>query len=122
MSVQENIMAFSQSEKIKSGLIWVSQSLELADGLRGPEREGAERVIHAILRMVLQEVGLAKKLTGDQAWGEIERDIDQGMVMIHSGVAIESVFHLTLALSKVTNIGQRSMSSLRDGGMLGFFP
>ncbi len=118
MSIQENITAFSQSEKIKSGLIWVSQALELASALPEPERQGAERVIKAIIEMVLQEIGLAKKLAGGPAWAEIERHIDKGVVMINSGVAVESVVHLTQALSKVTNIGHRSMSYLKEQGLL----
>ncbi|MEE9418865.1 MAG: hypothetical protein V3W43_05275 [Desulfatiglandaceae bacterium] len=118
MSIQEAIMAFSQSEKIKSGLIWVSHAIELANGLPEPEKHGAGRIIKAIIGMVLQEIGLAKKLAGGQTWEEIEKHIDQGMVMINSGVAMESVVHLTQALSKVTNIGQRSMSYLKEQGLL----
>ena len=118
MGKQEAIMAFSQSEKIKSGLIWISQVISVANGLSEPEKQGAEMVVKMITGMVLQEIGLAKKLTGDPAWEEIEKHIDQGMVMINSGVAMESVIHLTQALSKVTNIGQRSMSYLKGQGLL----
>ncbi len=118
MSKQEAIMSFSQSEKIKSGLIWISHVISVANGLPEPEKQGAEMVVKMITGMVLQEIGLAKKLTGDPAWEGIEKDIDQGMVMINSGVAMESVVHLTRALSKVTNIGQRSMSYLKDQGLL----
>ena len=38
--------------------------------------------------------------------------------MIDSGVAPESVVHLTQALSQVTTIGHRSMSFLREKGLL----
>jgi hypothetical protein len=39
-------------------------------------------------------------------------------VMINSGVASESLHHLTQALSQVTNIGQRSMTQLKTEGLL----
>ena len=118
MTVKEAIMAFSQSEKIKSGLIWVSQLLELVSGLSGPEKLGGERMIKAIIGMVVQEVRLAKSVAGDASWGDIEKGIDQAIVMINSGVAPESVVHLTQALSRVTGIGHRSMSFLKDQGHL----
>ncbi|MCP4668516.1 MAG: hypothetical protein GY849_19405 [Deltaproteobacteria bacterium] len=118
MTVREAIMAFSQSEKIKSGLIWVSQLLELVKGLSGPEKLGGERMIKAGIGMVVQEVRLAKTVARDASWEDVEKGIDQAIVMIDSGVASESVVHLTRALSEVTGIGHRSMSFLKDQGHL----
>ncbi len=118
MTVREAIMAFSQSEKIKSGLIWVSQLLELGQGLSGLEKLGGEKMIEAIISMVVQEVRLAKTVAKDPAWEDVEKGIDQAIVMIDSGVASESVLHLTQALSQVTGIGHRSMSYLKDQGHL----
>ena len=43
MKVRDAIMAFSQSEKIKAGLIWVSQSLQFLKTLPEPEKRGAEK-------------------------------------------------------------------------------
>jgi hypothetical protein len=40
------------------------------------------------------------------------------MVMVDSNVTQESVYHLTQALSKVTSIGQQSLSCLKDKGLL----
>jgi len=118
MNEQEAIMAFSQSEKVKSGIIWASQALELLGGLPVPEKAGAEKVIRMKIDMIIQEIRLARNVTGDIAWDDIEATIDQAMVMIHSGVAPESVVHLTQALSKVTSIGHRSMSFLKEKGLL----
>ena len=81
MNIRETIMAFSQSEKIKSGLIWVSQAIELANGLPEPERQGAERVIKAIIEMVLQEIGLAKgDLTDEEIAVEVVRQFLEAMI------------------------------------------
>jgi hypothetical protein len=118
MNEQEAIMAFSQSEKVKTGIIWASQALELLAGLPVPEKPGAEKTIRLKIDMMLQEIGLARKVTGDPAWDEIEAIMDQAMVMIRSGVAPESVIHLTQALSRVTTIGHRSMSFLKEKGLL----
>ncbi len=118
MNTQEAIMAFSQSEKVKSGIIWASQALELLRGLPTPERPGAEKTIKLKIDMIVQEMRLAKNVTGNPAWDDIEAVLDQAMVMINSGVAPESVVHLTQALSRVTSIGQRSMSFLKEKGLI----
>jgi hypothetical protein len=118
MKVREAIITFSQSEKIKAGLIWISHALELLQGPHEPERQGAEKTIRALIGMVVQEIQLARKVAQDPAWDAVEKNIDQALVMINSHVGFESVSHLTRALSQVTGIGHRSMSFLKDQGLL----
>ena len=114
MNAKEAIMAFSQSEKIKSGIIWSSQMLELIRGLPEPEKQGAERVVKMLVDMIFHEIQLAGSVSPGEAWEDIEKNIDQAVAMINSHVAPESVVHLTQALSQVTTIGQRSMSFLQE--------
>ena len=118
MNAKEAIMAFSQSEKIKSGIIWTSQMLELIRGLPDPEKQGAERAVTMLVDMIFQEILLAGSVASGEAWEDIEKNIDQAAAMIHSHVAPESVVHLTQALSRVTTIGQRSMSFLQKQGLI----
>ena len=65
MNTKEAIMAFSQSEKIKSGLIWLSHALEIQGSLPSQETQGAEKIVNAFAGMVFQEVQLAKAVAGD---------------------------------------------------------
>ena len=118
MNTQEAIIAFSQSEKIKSGLIWMSQTLEMYTGLPGTDRQGAGQVIKTIVGMIAHEVHLAEKITKDPAWHDVEKHIDMALIMINSQVVQESGFHLTRALSQVTGIGQRAMTVLKEEGLL----
>ena len=118
MEVHDAIISFSQSEKIKAGLIWVSNAIELLKRPYEPERQGVEITIKAIIGMIVQEIRLAKNLAIDPAWDEVEKNIDQALVMINSNVGHESVAHLTKALSQVTGIAHRSMSFLKHQGML----
>ncbi len=118
MKVQAAIMALVQSEKIKSGLIWVSQALELLANLPEKDKQGAERMARSLMNFILFEVHIAKQAAPDAAWEEIEKNIDLAIIMINSGVPQESIYHLTRALSHVTNIGQRSMSYLKKEGFL----
>ena len=118
MNVKEAILGFSQSEKIKSGIIWASQAFEIVKGLPEAERPGGEKAVKAIIDMVVYDIRLAKNLAADTSWEDIESCVDRAVVMIDSGVASESVVHLTRALSKVTTIGHRSMSFLKERGLL----
>lgn len=114
MQINEAIMGFSQSEKIKSGVIWTSQALELMAGLTGPEKEGAVALLRMKVDTMIQEIRLARNITKDPSWDEIQKYIDKAMVMINSGVAPEAVSLLTQALSQVTSIGQRAMTLLKE--------
>jgi hypothetical protein len=118
MNTKEAIMAFSQSEKIKSGIIWASQMLELIRGLPDPEKQGGERSVKILVDMIFQEIRLGESVAAGVDWKGIEKNIDQAVAMINSHVAPESVVHLTQALSQVTTIGQRSMSALQEQGLI----
>lgn len=118
MEIQEAIMAFCQSEKIKSGIIWVSQSLQMLEGLPEPEKNGAVEIIKSLFNMIIHEIKLAERYADDVTWADTEKYIEQAIVMIDSGVAFEAVSHLTKSLSKITNIGHRSMSFLKEQGLL----
>jgi hypothetical protein len=68
--------------------------------------------------MIGNEIGAAQRAAPHDGWREAEKDVNTAMVMINSGVVQESGYHLTQALSKVTNIGQQSMTQLVVEGLL----
>ena len=118
MSVKEAIIAFSQSEKIKSGLIWLSLAIEIQKSLSEPERRGAEKSVRTVLSMIGREIQVAEKTAPDASWMDAEKHVDLAMVMMNSGVPTEAVYHMTRALSRVTDIGQRAMALLKDRGLI----
>ena len=118
MEVHEAIVGFSQSEKIKAGLIWASQSVQVAISLQNNEKIGAEMLVKALIGMISSEIHLARKLTGNETWLEVQRGIDKAVVMINSGVVQEAAYHLTQALTHVTQLGQESMSWLKENEYL----
>jgi hypothetical protein len=118
MNTKEAIMAFSQSEKIKAGLIWAAQTLEISQGVSEEERRGSEKMITALLHMIGHEISLARRLAPHDTWQAVEPPIQKALTMIQSGVGLEAVTHLSKALSSVTNIGQQSMSLLKQEGLL----
>jgi hypothetical protein len=118
MKSNEAIMAFSQSEKVKTGLIMIAGTLDLLKNLPEEEKRGASRVIYIDLSVLGHEVGLAKVVTGHEEWNEVERFLNKALVMFDSGIGEEAMIHVSRALSKVTNIGQQSMSYLKETGLL----
>ena len=118
MEIGKEIVAFSQSEKIKEGILWASQLLGILEGLPPDEKKGGEKLIIALVDMIGQEIKLAENVSGNREWEGIDPNLDKAVLMINSGVSSEASIHLSRALSKVTNIGQRSMTRLREEGLL----
>ena len=76
METSQAIMAFSQSEKVKTSLICASQSLELLAGMSFSEKEGAQKVIRMNIEMmrrksnwpeILQATNCGMRLNGSSA-------------------------------------------------------
>jgi hypothetical protein len=114
MENREAILGYAQSEKVKSGLIWVTQMADIAISLKDGEKLGGEKIVQTTIALIANEAHLAKTLTKDRRWEEIEKNIEKARVMINSGVLHEVTWHLTQALSQVTSIGQQTMSYLID--------
>jgi len=117
MEPKQAIISFSQSEKVKSGLIWCSQSAHLAHNLPQQEQLGAVRLLQSLVAMVSNEAQLARQASGDEVWLEVEKCLNNARVMIDSGVSEEATYHFTQALSQVNRVGQKAMTALIDQGI-----
>ena len=118
MHVDKTIKSFSQSEKIKSGLIWATQMAEMYNALSENDKPGAERMLNALVGMIGNEMHIAQKTASSDLWIEAGKDIETALVMMASGVVHELGYHLTHALSKITTIGQQSMTLLVEKSLL----
>lgn len=113
MELKTAVTAFSQSEKIKTGLLWATQCLQVFAHLNELDRRGAEKMIKVLMHLIAGEIQLARRVTDDDSWSDAARHVETAAVMVNSGVAADAGFHLTRALSHVTSIGQRAMTRLR---------
>ena len=118
MDARAATIAYAQSEKIKSGLIWISQLAEITKALQADQRMAGENMVLSMIAFVQNEVSLAKKVSPDQGWQEIEKGIEKARVMLQSGIFDEVTWHLTQALSLTTGIGQKSMSFLIENRLI----
>jgi hypothetical protein len=118
MQNRQAIISFSQSEKVKSALIWCSTCAHLAENLPEPQRQGAVRVLQSLVAMVANEVQLARQASGEPIWTEVEKILNTARVMIDSGVSQEAEYHLTQALTQVNRVGQKSLTHLIEQGLM----
>jgi hypothetical protein len=118
MQTKSEIITFSQSEKIKAGLIWASQAIEANMSIPEPDKRGSQRIIAALVSMIAGEVHVAMKVAPHARWEAVSQHIDTAAVMINSNVAHDATFHLSKALSEVTSIGHESMSLLTEKKLL----
>ena len=117
MNTKSAIVAFSQSEKLKSGIIWATQLVDMLAEMPQNEKPGAEKSVKALIAMMGYESVVARRATEDAAWIDIEKDLDMALVMINSGAAHEAPYHLSRALRQATGIGSKSMSFLIEKGV-----
>jgi hypothetical protein len=118
MDTRQAIISFSQSEKVKAGLIWCSQCLQL--GLHAPSegRQSAIQVVRSLMSMIAGEAQLARQAAGGDVWLEVGKCLNTARAMLDSRVEQEATYHLTQALSQVNRIGQQAMTALMEQGLL----
>ena len=112
MDTKQAILAFSQSEKAKAGLLMAAQLLEIHNGLPDHEKHSAERFLRPLIGMISNEIYLSKRMSSAELWASVEKSLNTALVMMNSGVLSEATFHIVQAISAVTTIGQRSMEFL----------
>ena len=115
--VKQAISVYAQSEKVKSGLIWICQVSDQLASMDGPGRQQGMLLLKTLAHMVADESDLAGRISGDSRWHEIGKKINMALVMINSGVPQETGFHLTQALTRVTRIGGQAASMLKSHGL-----
>lgn len=119
MEVKQAIISFSQSEKVKSGLIMCNQCAQLTGNLQQGEQSGAVKLLQSLVSMISNEAQLARQVSGDAMWLEVEKCLNNARVMIDSGVSDEATYHFTQALSRVNSVGQKAMTHLVEQGLFG---
>jgi len=115
--LRQAVVTYAQSEKVKSGLIWVSQVSEQVTALDDAARQHGARLLQTLTHLLGDEAILSGRITGDRRWNEISRKINMALVMIQSGVPQETSFHLTQALTLVTRLGGEAAALLKDKGL-----
>jgi hypothetical protein len=118
METRHAIISFSQGEKVKSGLIWCTHCVQILQNLAVPEQNGALQLLNSLIAMIANEAQVARQVSGDPVWLEVDKHLNNARIMIESGVSNEAEYHFTQALSQVNRISQKAMTHLMDEGLL----
>ena len=76
METKQAIISFSQGEKVKTGLIWCNQCVQLAQNLPSAEKAGAVKVLQGLVAMIANEAQLARQASKDQVWLEVDKNLN----------------------------------------------
>lgn len=115
--LRQAIVTYAQSEKVKSGLIWVCQVADQVAAMDDAARQHGVSLLLTLAHLIGDEALLAGRITGDRHWNEIGQKINMAQVMIQSGVPQETSYHLTQALTQVTRLGGQAAAQLRKKGL-----
>jgi hypothetical protein len=118
MTEREAILSFMMGERMKAALIVATQMVMVIEGLDEHEKSGANKVFSAFLRTLYQDIGLAHKVSPQDEWAEIRRELDGGLVMVDSKVSHGSMENISRAISHATTISSRAMTFLKEEGLL----
>ena len=118
MTEREAILGFMMGERVKAGLIVATQLAMVIEGLTNHERGGANKVFSTFLRALYRDIGLAHKISPQEEWTAIRKELDTGLVMADSQVSHGAMDNLTRAISHSTTISSRAMTFLKDKGLL----
>ena len=118
MTEKAAILDFMMGERMKASLIMATQLAMVIEGLTDSEKEGASKVFSAFLRSLYRDIGLAHRISPQEEWAEIRRQLDTGLVMVDSRVPQGAMDNLSRAISQATTISSRAMTFLKDKGLL----
>jgi hypothetical protein len=118
MTEKEAILGFMMGERVKASLIVATQLAMLIEGLTNHEKSGANKVFSTFLRALYRDIGLAHKISPQEEWASIRKELDTGLVMVDSKVSHGAVDNLSRAITYSTTISSRTMSFLKDKGFL----
>ena len=118
MKEREAILTFMIGERVKASLIVATQLAMMIEGFKDHEKDAANKVFSAFLRSLYKDIGLAHRITPQEEWAEIRRELDTGLTMVDSKVSHAAMESLTRAISQATTVSNRAMTFLKDRGLL----
>lgn len=118
MDASTATLAFALGDKLKSGLIWASALVEQTLQLPPGEKAGAEKTLIHLMEMIGSDLHVTKRRVPHPSWDTAEKELDLAIVMARSGVVMEATYHLTRALSHVTDVAQQAMAILKTEGLI----
>ena len=115
---RKNILGFMYAERLKSALIITGQLLDGLLDLKEGERAGGLKMFSFFIKGVTSEMRLAANVMEDLDWNGLSGQLNlmEGYARLgHMEAARQELSH---ALSRVTTLGGRAMTFLKEADLL----
>jgi len=116
--VKTNILGFMYAERLKSALIIAGQMLDVLPDLNEGERTGGLKMFNSFVRGVGNEIRLAANVMGGADWDGLSGQLNLMEGYARLGQLEAARQELSQTLSRVTTLGGRAMTSLRNADLL----
>ncbi len=118
MDTRKTILVYQYAERIKSELIIASELLAKMLALRGEERTGAEKMMHAYLEATVREIKMAQNIEKSVNFVGAEKRIEEAMGRLKLTEYSEIKRCISEALSFITTSCQAAMEALEKEQLL----
>ena len=115
---KKNILGFMYAERLKSALIITGQLLHALEDLKEGERAGGQRIFSSFVKGVTSEMRLAANVMEDADWHGLSGQLNLLEGYARLGQMETAQQELSHTLSRVTTIGGRAMTYLREADLL----
>ena len=115
---RKNILGFMYAERLKSALIVTGQLLNALEDFEDGERAGGLKMISFFIKAATSEMQLAAKVMENLDWASLSKQLNLIEGYSRLGQVEATRQELSHTLSRVTTLGARAMTSLKEEGLL----
>ena len=114
----KNILGFMYAERLKSALLVTGQLLNALGDFQEGERAGGLKMFSFFLKAATSEMRLAARVMEYSDWHDLSKQLDLIEGYTRLGQMEAAREELSHTLSRVTSLGARAMTSLKEEGLL----
>jgi hypothetical protein len=115
---RKNILGFMYAERLKSALILTGQLLNALENFKEGERAGGLKMFSFFIKAATSEMQLAANVMENLDWDGLRGQLNLMEGYARLGQMEAARQELSHTLSRVTTLGARAMTSLKEEGLL----
>ena len=116
--VKKAIIVFHYAEKIKSNLILTSSLLEVLNSMQNEEIAGAEKLLVAYFKALIQEVNIATNVSGVKGFQNVSAKLEEAIEQIKEHNYANVMKLVSEAISITTTNGNKAAETLKEKNLI----
>lgn len=116
--VKKAIIVFHYAEKIKSNLILTTSLLEVLSNMRDEEIAGAEKLLVAYFKALVQEVNIAANASGVSGFQNVSAKLEEAIEQIKEHNYTNMMKLVSEAISIATTNGNKAAEILKENNLI----